>query len=90
MIEAMAAGLAIIGTDIRGSRELVTDGSEGWVVAPRSADALAGALRAAVSTPDAALRAMGARARATAFASHRETTIVDRLVAAYAELGVTA
>ena len=88
MIEAMALGLAIIGTDIRGSRELVRPGVEGWIVPARSATALTGALREAVALDPAKLRGYGVAARHRASAEYRESTVVDRLVAAYAELGV--
>ena len=90
MIEAMALGLAIIGTDIRGSRELVRPGVEGWIVPARSANALTGALREAAALDPAKLREFGDAARLRASTEFRESTVVDRLVAAYAELGVRA
>ena len=89
MIEAMASGLPIIGTDIRGSRELVRTGHEGWIVAPRSTEALVGALQSAAALDPNALRQLGQAAYARASQENRETIVFDRLVAAYEELGVT-
>lgn len=88
MIEAMACALPVIGTDIRGSRELVRDGVHGWIVPARSADAVAGALRQARDLDPEALRALGRAARDRAWAEFRESLVYDRLEAAYAELGV--
>lgn len=41
ILEAMAAGLPVIGTNIEGSRELVSHGKTGWLVEPGRPDALA-------------------------------------------------
>ncbi len=89
MIEAMASGLPVIGTDIRGSRELVRTGQEGWIVAPRSTDALVGALQSAAALDATALRQLGHAAYARASQDNRESIVFDRLVAAYEELGVS-
>lgn len=44
IIEAMMMGLPVVATRIRGSREEVVDGSTGFLVEPRDAAALAGAV----------------------------------------------
>lgn len=44
LLEAMAAGLAVVATDIPGVREVVADGTTGFLVPPRDPDALADAL----------------------------------------------
>lgn len=44
LVEAMAAGLPIVASDIPGYEAVVTSGSEGVLVPPRDASALAGAL----------------------------------------------
>lgn len=41
ILEAMAAGLAVVGTDIHGTRELVQNGRTGWIVPPGEPDILA-------------------------------------------------
>lgn len=88
VIEAMALSLPVVATDIRGCRELVRPGVNGWLVQPRDGDDLAGALHAAASLPREELAAMGAAGRAIAFERHREAVVFDRLAEAYRELGV--
>ena len=44
VLEAMAAGLPVIGTQVEGVPEAVRDGQDGLLVAPRDATALAGAV----------------------------------------------
>jgi glycosyltransferase involved in cell wall biosynthesis len=43
-LEAMAAELPIIGTDIPGVREVITDGENRYLVAPGNPELLAGAI----------------------------------------------
>ena len=42
LVEYMAAGLPVVTTDVGGAREAVSDGTTGFVVPPRDADAMAG------------------------------------------------
>jgi glycosyltransferase involved in cell wall biosynthesis len=51
VLEAMATGRAIITTDAPGCRETVDEGENGFLVPPRSASALARAMRALVVDP---------------------------------------
>lgn len=51
VLEAMATGRAIITTDAPGCRETVTDGDNGFLVQPRSADALAAAMLRFLAEP---------------------------------------
>jgi glycosyltransferase involved in cell wall biosynthesis len=52
VLEAMAAGIAVIANDSGGTRELVTDGVTGWLLAEEAgADALAGAMHDAIAHP---------------------------------------
>ena len=44
VMEAMAAGLPVVATDVDGTRELIEDGETGWLVVPGDAEALAGRL----------------------------------------------
>ncbi len=60
VLEAMATGRPIITTDVPGCRETVTDGDNGFLVPPRSADALAQAMRRFLVTP-ALIEDMAAR-----------------------------
>ncbi|GMA15460.1 glycosyltransferase family 1 protein (plasmid) [Deinococcus metallilatus] len=64
VLEAMAAGLPVIGTDVCGTGEAVQDGFSGWLVPPADPAALARALLEALTRPDlAAQRAAAGRAR---------------------------
>jgi glycosyltransferase involved in cell wall biosynthesis len=54
LIEAMAAGVPVVATDVPGIRDVVRDGVTGLLVPPGNADALAAAIRRVVG--DAGLR----------------------------------
>ena len=56
LVEAMAAGLPVVATDIPGYREVVRDGIEGVLVPPRDADSLADAIDGLLDDPDLAKR----------------------------------
>lgn len=63
LLEAMACGLPVVGSDVPGIRELVRHGETGWLAPFGDVDAFAGALRALAG--DAALRErLGRAARA--------------------------
>jgi teichuronic acid biosynthesis glycosyltransferase TuaC len=62
IIEAMAYALPVVGTDIPGTRELVSPGLTGFLVAPRDSDALAQRLVELARNP-AMRAAMGQEAR---------------------------
>jgi glycosyltransferase involved in cell wall biosynthesis len=62
LLEAMAAGLPVIATDVGGNREVVTHGETGLLVAPGSPEALAAATLSLLDDPARAL-AMGRAGR---------------------------
>jgi phosphatidylinositol alpha-mannosyltransferase len=81
LLEAMAAGLPVVATDIPGYREVVTNGVEGLLVRPRDPEALAAGLVRVLTEPGLAERLGEAgRARARAF---DWPLVVDRLEALY-------
>ncbi len=68
LVEAMAAGLPVVASDIPGYDEVVTDGVEGLLVQPRNPAAVAKAAGAILDDPDLAARfAAAGRARAATF-----------------------
>ncbi len=82
LLEAAAAGAPIITTDRPGCRDAVLPGVSGLLVPPRSAEALADAMRRLLDDP--ALRAsMGARGRQLAVERFDSRRIVERLLSLY-------
>jgi phosphatidylinositol alpha-mannosyltransferase len=83
LLEAMAAGRAIVASRIPGYAEVLEDGRQGILVEPKSSDALAAGLTRLLS--DAALRrAMGERGRVKA-ADYAWTRVADRVLDFYEE-----
>jgi glycosyltransferase involved in cell wall biosynthesis len=64
VMEAMAARLPVVATDVGGVPELVEDGRTGILVPPRDPGALARTMAAVMALPPSARAAMGDRARA--------------------------
>ncbi|MCW5965652.1 MAG: glycosyltransferase, partial [Bryobacterales bacterium] len=80
VMEAVAAGLPVVATNVGGLPEVVEDGESGILVAPGDMEALAAAMRS-LSTDSTRLEAFRAAARARAY-HYDVTTMVD----AYAKL----
>jgi len=78
VVEAMAAGLPIVVSDVDGVSELIEDGRSGLLVPPDSPRALAQTLCQLMADPSAASR-LGAAARQRALARHS----FERMVAAF-------
>lgn len=84
-IEASAMARPIVVTNIRGCREVVTDGEDGLLVPPRDASGLAAAITRLLG--DASLRdRLGKAARKRAVAHFDEQKIADNLVLEYRKL----
>jgi phosphatidylinositol alpha-mannosyltransferase len=87
LVEAMAAGVPVVASDIAGYREVVRDGVDGLLVPPGDPNALAGAIRRVLSEPElAATLSAGGRSRAEAFSwqavAPRLEAIYDRVLGA--------
>lgn len=83
VMEAMAAGRAVIATAIAGNPELVLPGETGWLVPAGDVEALADLLVKAAATPHVRLAEMGRAGRVRVLARHdidREAEKLARLI----------
>ena len=85
LLEAAAAGKAIVTTDTPGCREVVEDGLNGLLVPVRDVDALAAALRKLIEDPQFRHRC-GMNGRRLAQAQFSECAALDASLAIYREL----
>lgn len=84
-MEAAAMGLPIVATDIRGCRQVVTNGVNGFLVPPRNAVALAEAL--GIIVEDSGLRtAMGVASQARAVREFDQDTVIEITLGVYERL----
>jgi phosphatidylinositol alpha-mannosyltransferase len=84
LVEAMAAGLPVVCSDIPGYREVVRDGVEGFLVPPNDPAALADAIvRVLTDAPLASSLAGAGRARA---AEYSWDSVLPRLESVYERL----
>ena len=81
LVEAMAAGLPVVASDIPGYREVVTHGVHGLLVPPRDPEALAKALIRVLTEPGLAAR-LGDAGRARS-GEYDWSIVVDRLEELY-------
>lgn len=84
ILEAMAAGRAVVATDVGGNRELVRDGVTGLLCRPESPAALAESMRRLVD--DASFRASLAAAATQAVAMYDWAAVADRYIDLYREV----
>lgn len=82
VLEAMAAGLAVISTTVPGATELVVPGETGWLVAIADSDAIARALREALGDRNR-LQAYGQAGRRRVEQNFDLPVIIDRCLAFY-------
>ena len=76
VLEAMAAGLPVVGTRVEGTEELVVEGETGWLVAPGDVDALADVLAKAADDPRTRER-MGRAGRARVEVHYTQTQVIN-------------
>ena len=89
LLEAAAAGLPIVATNVPGCREIVRHGDNGFLVPPRDRRALTDALRELIRH-ECLRRDMGERSRAIAEAEFSDETVADATLTVYRELLSTA
>jgi len=81
-MEAAASGLPVIATDIRGCRDVVQDGVNGYLIPVRDPEAISAAITRLGSDPE--LRdSMGTRGRARAREDFDESRVVQRVLSTY-------
>jgi glycosyltransferase involved in cell wall biosynthesis len=85
LLEAAACGLPIVTTDAVGCREVVEDGSNGFLVPIRNVKTLANALRSLIEDADLR-RSMGHRSRLLAEKEFSTEKIVRETLAVYSQL----
>lgn len=85
VIEAMAMGLPVVATDIRGCREEVVDGETGYLVPARQSGPLAACCLELLGDPARAAR-MGAAGRERARAVFDERLVLERQMDVYRQL----
>lgn len=86
VLEAMAAGLPVLTTDVGGIGEVVRDGVTARVVGPRDVPALAGGMRWMLENP-AARADMAARGKALIHAQYGHERMVERYSRLYRAAG---
>jgi glycosyltransferase involved in cell wall biosynthesis len=87
LLEAMAAGCAVVATTVGGIPDVVEDGFNGLLVPPGDVRALEAALARLVADPELA-RAMGRAARATIASRFTPERTVAQVEEIYGELGI--
>lgn len=85
LIEAAAAAMPMIVTDVGGNAE-IAGGGRGVVIAPKDSTALADAMIAMMRMPEEERQALGERARHHAKASYDIRSVVDQWEGLYARL----
>jgi glycosyltransferase involved in cell wall biosynthesis len=85
IIEAMATGLPVVATDIRGCREEVVHGDTGLLVPPKDPRELGEAILSLVCD-DSLARKMGKRGREVALDWFDEDAVIERQIEAYYRL----
>ena len=85
LIEAMAAGVAVLSTEVGGVADLVTHGETGWLVPPGDPSAMAGAIRHLLAEPNLRAR-LAAAGRGVALDRHDVTRLIARIERLYTGL----
>ena len=86
VMEAMAAGLPVVATDVGDVRELVEDGVSGFVVPPGDPQALAERMRFTMALPRKTLKAMGEQGMARIHGRYENERVVDEWEALFRRL----
>jgi glycosyltransferase involved in cell wall biosynthesis len=85
MLEAMLAGVSVMGSDVSGTRDALGGGELGSLVPPRDVDAVVAALRAAIAGPTT-LRERAARAKTHADLTYSAELMTTKVLSLYERL----
>ena len=85
VVEAMAAGVPVVASDVGGIREIVSSAELGWTVPPDSVGGFTDALRTVLRLPDRG-RAVGDRGRRSLYGRFDADTIRRKLEGLYRSL----
>lgn len=85
VLEAMAAGLPVVATNVEGVSEAVIDGETGRLVEPRNAAALAAAIES-IARGDADYAALGNAAKARHAARFSDRAMAEQVAGVYREV----
>jgi glycosyltransferase involved in cell wall biosynthesis len=85
LLEAMACGLAIVGTRVSGTVEVIQDGVNGLLVEPEDPEVLAQAMKRLLENPEFAQR-LGQEARRTVEENYSLQSVAERYIQLYREL----
>jgi glycosyltransferase involved in cell wall biosynthesis len=86
VLEAQARGVPVVGTRVDGVRELVREGSTGFLAEVGSPPDVARALRALLDLTPAERRRLGAAGRALVASEYHVDRMVERLIEVYTEV----
>ncbi len=89
LLEYMAAGRAVIATDVGANASLIRDGIEGRIVPPGQVEPLTAALRDLVEDPEQRIR-LATAARARAIADYSREAMCERFMQFYENLRPTS
>lgn len=82
LLEAAAIGRPLIATDVPGCREVVSDGENGFLCAPRNAASLADAIHRFLALDAAGRARLGAASRALVERDYAEQRVIDAYLTA--------
>ena len=85
ILEAMAAGLPVLATDVGGNPELVADGETGWLVPSESPEAMSAAMAKSLTAPQQS-RAYGTGGRRRIEAKFSLDAMVEQYAGLYDQL----
>jgi glycosyltransferase involved in cell wall biosynthesis len=85
LVEAMAAGVPVLATDVGGVGDLILHGETGWLAPPGDPPGLSRAIRDLLADPERRARPLAA-ARRLALERHDVNTLLHRMEALYAAL----